>query len=661
MDREASTLPSLIGEVLATLVMFQAPSTELLARLVARIREAPEAEIQLGLHALWPFTRHITREEWLRTLSYELEKIPAAPPLRDDAQQWMHQWGIEREAALPWVLENLPQITTSIRDRRQQVQDTEDAAAEGTAYLTPGHNVAAVQEVPAVNEGQSARQDPVDPLARYLPPTDDYYDTSFWYSTDSQDYLYSACSALIAIMTEVRTRVSEDSLFWGVLGRVYEPFAHENPAELEDKIEAAESEVLALRVREGQADLLDYMNYFEEYRGAGDPSLESEYDSLLAAVEEASPAECEALFPKLERLEYDPNRRSPPRPAEESLPIADRLWETILAKPGLSVGLLARAGLFYWLSRDPTRAPTLALVALGRACEGECFEFWRVPPFLPFWAAAHDSANEAAWDLAALCWKRALVDLTLFSGALEAERMVQVDSFPFDARFVREIYAKDTEPSAEPLGRLALSVALEALRRNEIDEWSQLYLVLQEVSRRLGVKGAPGALPSTLGGRLHAQIHEHTRELLEEAESSWASEEQRLYSGQDYAVIGWTYRCAIENEWRERLGQRISLLLGRDGRPLHPKRATLGEMLRAFGRLHESGQIRQRFADSVADNSRLFDELFLRRAQGLVDDYLNEASHRQRYIDRNNCTVMRALLFDDRLLHDLLVCVQPRT
>jgi hypothetical protein len=49
----------------------------------------------------------------------------------------------------------------------------------------------------------------------------------------------------------------------------------------------------------------------------------------LAAVDEASPEECGALFHKLCRLEYEPNE-PPPRPSEERLPVADRLWAIIL-------------------------------------------------------------------------------------------------------------------------------------------------------------------------------------------------------------------------------------------------------------------------------------------------------------------------------------------
>jgi len=82
------------------------------------------------------------------------------------------------------------------------------------------------------------------------------------------------------------------------------------------------------------------MNYFEKYRSFGDDSLESDYESFLAAVERASSAECEASRSCIDSTTGWTN--DPPRLVEEHLPIADRLWADILTKPNLSVSLLAR-------------------------------------------------------------------------------------------------------------------------------------------------------------------------------------------------------------------------------------------------------------------------------------------------------------------------------
>lgn len=79
----------------------------------------------------------------------------------------------------------------------------------------------------------------------------------------------------------------------------------------------------------GYADLLDYLTCFDECGNADDDFVETAYEQLLAAVDEASPEECGALFHKLCRLEYEPNE-PPPRPSEERLPVADRLWAIIL-------------------------------------------------------------------------------------------------------------------------------------------------------------------------------------------------------------------------------------------------------------------------------------------------------------------------------------------
>ena len=97
-------LPTLIGEILATARAGQEPSAEFLARLIAGIGEASPDEVQLGLHALWPFTRHIKRDEWLKVLYFQLANIPSAPRVREDVQQWMHKWGTDRDAQLPGIL-----------------------------------------------------------------------------------------------------------------------------------------------------------------------------------------------------------------------------------------------------------------------------------------------------------------------------------------------------------------------------------------------------------------------------------------------------------------------------------------------------------------------------------------------------------------------------
>jgi hypothetical protein len=339
---------------------------------------------------------------------------------------------------------------------------------------------------------------------------------------------------------------------------------------------------------------------------------------------------------------------------EEHLPIADRLWTTILAKPNLSLALLARAGLFYWICRDPAQAPPRALVALGRVCEGDCFEFWRVPPFLPIWAASRRAADDGDWTLAALCWKRALVDIVIFDRALGPEGLEQVHAFPFDPRFVKDIHLhiRNAEPAAEPMFHLALELAVDSLRGSDLGGWSQLNFVLLELSRRLGVRAVNEAgLIDLLGEGLYRQVDQETRRLLAEAEAAWASGEHNLDSGADYAIIGWTYRRAIENEWRLRVGDALAAL----DRERDPDRATLGAMLHVLRQPRPIGQqlVRRQLAGVVRGDSRIFDQIFLRRASNLIAAYLNEASHRR--LDRTQCTTLRTQLLEGRVLHERIV------
>src|SRR5439155_15118097 len=129
------------------------------------------------------------------------------------------------------------------------------------------------------------------------------------------------------------------------------------------------------------------------------------------------------------------------------------------------------------------------------------------------------------------CWKRALVDIAIFSQTLREAKGDQVHAFPFDPRFVRDIYThfEDVEPLEQQLLALALKFAVQYLREGPLDEWSQLHLVLLELSRRLGVKDTDQeSLKPLLGEKLYGQIDRETRRLLAEAEAAWATAEQQV-------------------------------------------------------------------------------------------------------------------------------------
>jgi hypothetical protein len=146
-----------------------------------------------------------------------------------------------------------------------------------------------------------------------------------------------------------------------------------------------------------------------------------------------------------------------------------------------------------------------------------------------------------------------------------------------------------------------------------------------------------------------------TLDLLRDAEANWFLLEQRLVKNDGYEVIGLAYRCAIENEWRLRIGRSLSALQSN----LHQDRAMLGEMLRAL-----QGQVNNQVCREVLKqrlpvriDSRLFDQLFLQRASNMVKTSLNEAAHPSG-LDRAGCKALRSQLFEQGMLWDLLACVQ---
>jgi hypothetical protein len=260
-----------------------------------------------------------------------------------------------------------------------------------------------------------------------------------------------------------------------------------------------------------------------------------------------------------------------------------------------------------------------ALIALGQLCKGDCFEFWKIPPFLPLWVAARTAAAEENWTLAALCLKRALVDIVVFADALNPAQEAEVHSFAFDPRFIKDLYLRlrDTPGPAAQL-RLAFRLALHSVRASPLYQWSQLFFVLLEVARRLGVRRTDESLLAhILGDTLYSRIDSKTRGLLADAEAGWLSQQEVLDKTVDYGLIGLAYRCAIENEWRTRLGSRLHRL----DSGIDPARPTLGEMLRFFKtpRILPGQQLlRAVLADTVSRDSRLFDQAFLQRTSRLA-------------------------------------------
>src|SRR5262245_66632851 len=80
MNPVAGLLPDLFREALSAIATLEEPSSELVTLVLARIGEAPAEEIVQGLHVLWPYTRHITQDDWLEALFRKLDSITRQRP-----------------------------------------------------------------------------------------------------------------------------------------------------------------------------------------------------------------------------------------------------------------------------------------------------------------------------------------------------------------------------------------------------------------------------------------------------------------------------------------------------------------------------------------------------------------------------------------------------
>lgn len=656
LDRTA-LLPSLLCEALDLVAVSECPPDDMVARIAEGVRVAARAELVDALHMLWPLTRHIDREEWLKAIYFGLREGPSPAKLTEDAQNWLRQWEAERDAALPELMKKMDVVKQWIRERDSATKVIVNEVRRMTSIIHSEDGVPGGIEAPSPPNDPREESGAAEPLFQYLPP-DEYCGGGgpFWYDDSAVDEPVFASRLLQAVAFEARERLGGDMLFWGVLGRIDEPFSSDAPEVLEARIDAGRAYTLEVRVENGLADLLDYLNYFDAYSDVDADTLEATYEEFLRAVRRASPAECEELFSQVQRLEYEADGR-PPYPVEAHLPIAERLWEVILSKPGVSHGLLGRGGLFYWTARRGANSPSGALAALGLLCEGQCYEFWKVVPFLPFWAAGQAAAHEGKWEFALLCLKRSLVDMCIFGHGLTPRMLEQVDAFSFDARFIREIHHHIASHERQLLG-LALRLALHRLKASNLDAWSQLNVVLSEAARRLGIRESfneEQRLRALLGEKLCAQIDRDTWGFIVQAETNWSSLEERLVKDGDYRVIGLAYRCAIENEWRLKIGQSLSTFEPR----FNPERAMLGDMLRTleenqrtqFGRQVLRGRL------GAQRESRLFDDVFLRRVKKDLGEYLNAGAHVSG-LDRSGCGALRARLLEGGMLRDLLASVQ---
>jgi hypothetical protein len=166
-------LPSLLRQALSTVASLEAPPPELVAHIVQRIQVAAKDEIALGLHALWPYTRHITREDWLGPLSRLVDSIPSAPPIRADVLESMEKLQLTPEQVQEGrkALADLMELAPSVQEDFLRVDQRSSRAVEGAASL---HRSGVSDGLADHSEhspaaGEPNRVEAIDPLASYLP------------------------------------------------------------------------------------------------------------------------------------------------------------------------------------------------------------------------------------------------------------------------------------------------------------------------------------------------------------------------------------------------------------------------------------------------------------------------------------------------------------
>src|SRR5256885_1706408 len=108
------------------------------------------------------------------------------------------------------------------------------------------------------------------------------------------DEIQSILPLLRALAAELSARLKDDPLFWGVLGRAYEPFVFEDLDDLDARISSGCRHILEFRLRTARADLHDYWESLPPPdERDDDDSLDPLYGQFLSAVDRASGAECE--------------------------------------------------------------------------------------------------------------------------------------------------------------------------------------------------------------------------------------------------------------------------------------------------------------------------------------------------------------------------------
>ncbi|MFZ1061624.1 MAG: hypothetical protein WAP47_20820 [Candidatus Rokuibacteriota bacterium] len=615
---------------------------ELAAEILSSGQRAANEEIEKALHVLWRLMRHVSRKDCWWALRIEREDAEHDPRLRPEVRDYFARRPLN------------PRIRDARRRRRENPEEVlRDVMEHGKTFFEALDSLHAEgQRIHgAISALSGEMHGEADPMGAHLPSVETLEDSAdeFWFYSADVDIQLQERFGLLSQLTEaLRPRIGSAALFWATLGLVQDAISYAEPQGFEEEIEEGRREILRERGQSGMADLWDYWLWLAAE--TTEATRQKIFERMLEYVKEASTAEIETFFNRLDLAE--------PEVAERALPDPDKLWAAILQRQAsdLSRELLARGGLYYWRSSERHYGQPLALAGLGIRCE-ECPEWWDIPPPLPLWVAARDAAQHQSWLLARDCFNRSLLDFGAWALLRRTHwRGERIEQFHFDLDFVREIHAR--QGSAETTRR-CLHVAWRVLEATKLEQNSNLWRTLRQVEGSLGIQdvGTEIKLVDLLGEDLWGQLQPRTRFILVWAECLWTFTEEQA-AAEEYAPIGVEYRRAIEIEWQRHRELVVGPWLeefGKGTRSIGRTDRSIGAMLRV--RQKFKVESRDKTLETFGHDSPLLDAKFVGHANQVWRD-LNSAAHGEGW-DREKCLRVRAELLREGMLKALLVVSVP--
>lgn len=486
-------LSSLFEEVLSFLTESEPPPEQLSHRILSRLAEASPAEIEEGLHVLWRFTRHLTRQDcW--------KHLPAAV---------LNDSGLRHEIRM--------YLTTATR--RPQAPPTGDHGdvTEGGDTQPEGEHPPELELPAAAPEPLPDEADDVrKKLLEYLPDQYWYLEDHFFATADPNEYpgcLRLTFDLFSKIAASLRERYGAGPLFWGVLGSIEDARCYQDPEGFATETRQGWRYALTSRVRGGHADLWDHWLALDA-NAPGDAKAAA-FDLFMDRVEVATTAEIESLLRAIDSTEEDLVDS-----IKTVLPDPDRLWASILERRDLTGILLTNAGKYYWdtSTEPPTGGLPLAALAVD--------PFGPPAPFMYLWEAARveaRSGNERP-ELTLCCLKLALFDLTRHAPSLrEGELLERVSDYQWEPTFIRDIASRMFERANDASIHLLLLRTRTALHRNHVDRFSRVSMTITTLVETLGAPrvAATNQLAADIGPALWGSLAAETKDALTSAVEVW--------------------------------------------------------------------------------------------------------------------------------------------